>query len=275
MHEPQDNSLDLVRAAAERGVHQAQLMYGQMLLDGTLVDRNPHAALLQFERAAHSGNVMAMNMVGRCFDQGWGVAASKRLAEKWFRKAAEQGLDWGMYNLATLLALGEGGVEQDKTSAYFWFRKAEELGHVKSINILGGFYEDGWIVAQNRATAREHYRRAAIAGDFRGQFNYARFLLQEGDLIGALHWLREVPTTATPAFIARMKSFLAALPQPQIRAQIADFLATLDNITPPTVASAPLLPTPAFMFQETVDALPDTTTAIMQSTADSREQLQG
>jgi TPR repeat protein len=225
MRPPQDKSLELVRAAAERGVHQAQLIYGQMFLDGTLVPRNTTMALHWFERAAGSGNIMAMNMVGRCFDQGWGVAPSKRLAEKWFRRAAEQGLDWGMYNLATLLALGEGGVPQDRTAAYLWFRKAEELGHVKSINILGGFYEDGWVVKQDRATAREHYRRAAVGGDFRGQFNFARFLIQEGDILGALHWLHEVPKTATPAFMAKMKSSLETLPHPDI----AGFLATLSN----------------------------------------------
>jgi TPR repeat protein len=227
-HDNPQDSLYLVRAAAERGVHQAQLIYGQMVLDGKLSPRNTTMALHWFERAAGSGNVMAMNMVGRCFDQGWGVAPSKRLAETWFRKAAEQGLDWGMYNLATLLALGEGGVPQDRTAAYLWFRKAEELGHVKSINILGGFYEDGWIVAQDRAQAREHYRRAALGGDFRGQFNFARFLIQEGDILGALHWLREVPKTATPAFMAKMKSSLATLPY----AEIAYFLVALEKQAP-------------------------------------------
>jgi uncharacterized protein len=228
MQQEHDNSLELVRAAAERGVHQAQLIYGQMFLDGKLVERNTTLALHWFERAASSGNTMAMNMVGRCFDQGWGVTPSKRLAETWFRKAAEQGLDWGMYNLATLLTLGEGGVPQDKTAAYLWFRKAEELGHAKSINILGGFYEDGWIVKKDRATAREHYRRAALGGDFRGQFNFARFLIQEGDIVGALHWLREVPKTATPAFMAKMKSSLATLRQPEI----ADFLISLEPQIP-------------------------------------------
>ena len=91
MQQENDNPLTLVRAAAERGVHQAQVLYGQMFLDGMLVERNTTMALHWFERAANGGNVMAMNMVGRCFDQGWGAAPSKRLAETWFRKAAEQG----------------------------------------------------------------------------------------------------------------------------------------------------------------------------------------
>lgn len=247
MQENEDNSLDLIRAAAERGVHQAQVIYGQMLLDGKLCERNMTAALHWFERAAHSGNVMAMNMAGRCFDQGWGVAPSKRLAEKWFRKAAEHGLDWGMYNLATLLTLGEGGVPQDRTAAYLWFRQAEALGHVKSINILGSFYEDGWVVTKNRATARAHYRRAAISGDFRGQFNYARFLLQEDDLLGALHWLRQVPHTATAAFISKMKKSLAEHSQAAVR----EFAASLDELPPSEFATVPFAePTATTPMQE-------------------------
>ncbi len=218
-----DESLDLVRAAALRGVHQAQVLYGQMLLDGKQVERNPVAALHWFERAAQGGNLMAVNMVGRCFDQGWGVAPSQYMAEMWFRKAAERGLDWGMYNLATLLTLGEDGIREDKLAALYWFRKAADLGHVKSMNILGGFYEDGWVVGRDRAIARYYYHRAATGGDFRGQFNYARFLIQEGDLLGALSWLRQVPVTATPAFLRKMKEFLAAFSQPEIK----DFALTL------------------------------------------------
>jgi uncharacterized protein len=227
MQQSNEESLELVRAAALRGVHQAQIIYGQMLLDGKYIERNPTAALHWFERAAQGGNLMAVNMVGRCFDQGWGVAKSPYMAEMWFRKAAERGLDWGMYNLGTLLTLGEGGVLEDKLAAFHWFRKAADLGHVKSINILGSFYEDGWVVRRDRTIARDHYRRSAIGGDFRGQFNYARFLLQEGDLLGALHWLRQIPSTATPAFMAKMKAFLATFSHGEIK----DFALSLAENT--------------------------------------------
>lgn len=224
MNQPTDQeSLSLVRDAAFSGVHQAQLMFGQMLLDGKLIERNPTWALHWFERAAQSGNVMAANMVGRCLDQGWGVARDSVMAEKWFRKAAERGLDWGMYNLATLLALGEGGVRQDKPQAFQWLLKAARLGHVKSMNLLGGFYEDGWEVKRDRAIARDYYLKSAEGGDFRGQFNYARLLVEEGDVEGALPWFRMVPQTATPAFLQKMIVFLRDSSVPAIR----EYAATL------------------------------------------------
>jgi TPR repeat protein len=220
--QPTQQDLELVRAAAERGVCEAQLIYGQMLLDGTLLSQNHTYALHWFERAARGGSVMAMNMVGRCLDQGWGVVASPQLAAPWFRKAAEKGLDWGMYNLATLLALGSG-VPEDKVEALAWLRRAGELNHAKSINLIGGFYEDGWVVEKNMAIARDHYRRAAEGGDFRGQFNYARMLALEGDETAAVDWLRKVPETATPAFLVKMKRFFAAWPSPALQ----QFVATL------------------------------------------------
>lgn len=222
MAEWDDNALELVRTAAERNVCEAQAIYAQLLLDGVHVAGNTALAFHYFERAASGGNVMAMNMVGRCLDQGWGVATSPHLAAPWFRAAANRGLDWGMYNLATLLALGSG-VSEDKTEALHWLRRATELGHAKSINLLGGFYEDGWVVQKDMVEARRLYRLAAEGGDFRGQFNLGRLLASEGDLAGALHWLRMVPQTATPAFLAKMNHFFAAWPSPALQ----DFAATL------------------------------------------------
>jgi TPR repeat protein len=223
MQEADHKSLELVRAAAGCGVREAQVIYGQMLLDGKLVKRNETLALHWFERAALAGDVMAINMVGRCLDQGWGVAASPHLAAPWFRKAAELGLDWGMYNLATLLTLGSG-VPEDKLEALHWLRRASELGHAKSINLLGGFYEDGWVVKRDMVVACECYRKAAIAGDFRGQFNYARILIQEGKIAEAISWLQKVPQTATPAFMAKMKRFLEVMPFPAIKVFAANLL---------------------------------------------------
>jgi uncharacterized protein len=226
MAEIEAEQLALVRAAAESGVHQAQAMYAQLLLDGAVVERNPTLALHWFERAAKGGNLMAVNMVGRCLDQGWGVPRNTILAERWFRKAAERGLDWGMYNLATLLALGEGGVPQNRAEALLWLRRAAEQEHAKSLNLLGGFYEDGWEVERDAGQARELYRRSAAGGDFRGQFNYARLLLLAGEESEALLWLSRMPETATAAFLVKARSFLEKSSSPRVQA----FAGTLSRV---------------------------------------------
>ncbi len=213
---PTEDALELIQEAAGRGVPEAQALYGQMLLDGIHIPANPFRALHWFERAALGGHLMAINMVGRCLENGWGATPSPSMAARWYRKAAERGLDWGMYNLATLLTLGRG-VAEDRVEAIYWLRKAAALGHAKSLNLPGGFYEDGWELEPDWTIARDLYHRAAAGGDFRGQFNFGRLLAQEGKMEEALFWLRKVPETATPAFLSKMQSFLEPSPIPALR----------------------------------------------------------
>ena len=70
-------------------------------------------------------------------------------------RAAEAGLDWGQYNYATSLQLGRG-VPQDRAQAFALFQTAAAQGHAKSVNVLGGFYEDGWEVDADPAMALCH-----------------------------------------------------------------------------------------------------------------------
>ncbi len=71
---------------------------------------------------------MAMNMLGRCHELGQGTAPDPVLAAVWYRRAADTGLDWGLYNLANLLATGRG-VTQDRAQALTLYTRAAHLGH--------------------------------------------------------------------------------------------------------------------------------------------------
>ncbi|OVZ57945.1 hypothetical protein CDO44_16340 [Pigmentiphaga sp. NML080357] len=218
---PRERAAAWIRTAAEGGVTEAQAVFGQMLLDGHGMPADREQAVYWFKRAADANHAMAMNMLGQCHRHGWGVPANLVLAAYWYRLAAQQGLDWGMYNYATALALGEG-VPADRAQALEWFERAAALGHAKSINILGGFHEDGWVVPVDKDLAFDHYRRAAQGGDFRGQFNYARLLIERGDIESALPWLARLPETATPAFLAKAGAFFAQASDPRVRAQAAE-----------------------------------------------------
>ncbi|GAA4483282.1 tetratricopeptide repeat protein [Gluconacetobacter asukensis] len=189
------------------GLADAQLALGQILLDGVLLPRDARAALGWFLAAARQGSAMGCNMVGRCCELGWGMAAAPAEALRWYRRAACAGLDWGMYNYATGLSLGWDG-PPDHVRALAWFRRAAARGHCKSFNIIGGFYEDGWAVTRDLVQARAWYVRAAEGGDFRGHFNLARFLLAEGEMIRARRHFENAWQTATPAFRTRMEQFL-------------------------------------------------------------------
>lgn len=205
-----------LRAAAEAGLAEAQAVYGQLLLDGAGVEKDEAAALGWFVRAAAQHHLMAINMVGRCYDLGWGTAPDKARAAACYRIAAERGLDWGMYNYATLLALG-AGVAEDRAAALDWFRRAAALGNAKAINFVGSFHEDGWVVPRDLATAARCYARAAQGGDFRGAFNHARMLGAAGKVEEAIGWLRRAGETATPAFVDKAIAWLASADLPAFR----------------------------------------------------------
>src|ERR1700754_991010 len=132
----------LLKAGAEAGLPEAQAAYGQALLDGRGLPADPVAALGWFHKAAAAGNLMATNMVARCFEKGWGTPEDRAEAARWYARAAEGGLDWGMYNIGSALALG-AGVAKDERAALGWFQRSGALGHAKSINFIGTFHEEG------------------------------------------------------------------------------------------------------------------------------------
>jgi len=201
----------LLRAGAEAGLPEAQAAYGQALLDGRGVPADAAAALGWFRRAAAGGNAMGMNMAGRCQEKGWGTAPDRAEATRCYAHAAQAGLDWGMYNYGSALALG-AGIAQDEAAALGWFQRAGALGHAKSVNFVGTFHEEGRVTARDRAKAAACYRVAAEGGDYRGQFNHARLLAEDGRLGEAVEWIVRAAETAPPAFVERMKAWCEAAP---------------------------------------------------------------
>ncbi len=83
----------LLKAGAEAGMAEAQAYYGQILLDGRGIERNPEEAVEWFRKAAAAGHLMAVNMLGRCHELGWGVQPDRAAATALYRQAAEGGLD--------------------------------------------------------------------------------------------------------------------------------------------------------------------------------------
>jgi len=202
-----------IAAAARLGHAQAMVLHGQALLDAG----DAPGALGWFTAAAGAGDAMALNMVGRCHEMGWGTPADATAALGWYRRAADAGLDWGQYNLAGLLWRG-AGTPADRPQALEWYRRAAAQGHAKSLNILGRFLEEGWEAAPDPRAAAALYARAAEGGDFRGQYNLATLLLAEGRVAEAAGWFRRAAESGTPGFRASMRERLAERPEPELRA---------------------------------------------------------
>jgi TPR repeat protein len=144
-------------------------------------------ALHWFTQAAWAGNGEAMNMVGRCYENGWGTATDLGRAAQWYRRSAEAGDDWGQYNFANVLFDGMG-IPCDRHQALRWYRRAADRGHSRAMNLLGRCFEEGWGCQADLAQAEQWYQRSAEAGYFRGQFNHACLLLEHRQIAAAAHW---------------------------------------------------------------------------------------
>jgi hypothetical protein len=151
-----------------------------------------------FKRAALHGDIEAINMAGRCLDNGWGVGCDPAAAAVFFHQAADCGHAWAQYNLAHLYLDGRG-VARDWRQAYAYYMKAAAQGHERAMNLLGRCCEEGWGTPRSASAAADWYRRSAEGGYFRGQYNWASMLLIEGRCEEAALWLARAAAGGTAA----------------------------------------------------------------------------
>jgi len=205
-----------IYAAATYGHVDAQLHWAQMLLDGIGMDRDPEAAFRWFSIAARSKRADAMNMLGRCHELGWGTPVDFGKAAEHYREAAAKASDWARFNLGCLLLEGKG-IARAPDEAFRLFMSAVEQGHVKSLNMVGRCYQNGWGCTQNIAEAAQWFRRSAEAGDFRGQYSHAQVLIEQGKLDEALSWLRLAIDQSHVELCREMAKVLSEHPEPRLR----------------------------------------------------------
>jgi TPR repeat protein len=215
--------------AAQAQIVDAQALLGQILLDGTGIERDPALALVWFQIAARNGHAMAHNMAGRCHEHGWGCEQDAAKAAEHYRLAAEAGLDWGFYNYGNLLATGRG-VNKDQARALACYRKAADLGHAKSMNLVGRYLEEGLCCEQDVPAAHEWYRRSAEGGDFRGQFSYAAVLADRGDIQKSLYWFEMALCNGNLNFLRVSRKMLLSSPHPEIKRLAIDYFTKASAI---------------------------------------------
>ena len=218
-----------ILAAAGQGVAEAQLLLGQILLDGRGIQRDPVLARKWFAIAAAAGSAMASNMLGRCFELGWGGEQDLEQAATHYREAAHAGLDWGLYNYANMLGTGRG-VSLDQSAALAAYRRAAELGHAKSMNLLGRYLEQGIACQADARRARRWYRRSALAGDFRGQFSHAAVLAEQGETEEASGWLLRALAIGNANFLRSSIPVLEQAGDPRIRALAVRYRERLQEL---------------------------------------------
>jgi len=213
-----------IEAAAACGITQAQVRLGRMLLDGNGVAKDESAAFGFFQQAAEAGDADAQNMLGRCYENGWGIGQDMPLAAVWYAKAVDGGLAWAQYNLGHLLLDGTG-VPQDRDAAFTLYMRAAVQGHERAMNLVARCFEEGWGVTRDPAAAREWFRRSAEGGYFRGAFNYASLLADDGNICDATGWFDKAVRSAAEPTRSNMLQMLGKRPEPALREWARKFSA--------------------------------------------------
>ncbi|MDE2793537.1 MAG: tetratricopeptide repeat protein [Gemmatimonadota bacterium] len=132
--------------------------------DGERARELAASVIREVQRAAESGILEAVFLMGTAYDEGLGKPVDPVLAASWHRRAAERGHVLGAHNLGNAYASGRG-VEQDAAQAVKWWTRAAEQGDAITQLRLGEAYEAGRGDGRDLERAREWYRRAAAAGN--------------------------------------------------------------------------------------------------------------
>ncbi len=104
---------------------------------------------------------------------------------------AAQGSAWAQAQLGQLYASGRG-IAQDYATARGWYEKAAVQGHAGAQSQLGQLYADGRGVPQDYKKARQWWEQAALQGNPQAQFNlgqlYANGRGIQQDYVTARGW---------------------------------------------------------------------------------------
>ena len=118
----------------------------------------------EVQRAAESGVLEAVFLMGTAYDEGLGKPVDHELAAVWHRRAAERGHVLGAHNIGNQYSEGRG-VAEDPALAVEWWTQAAEQGDAITQLRLGESYESGRGATRDLNVAREWYARAAAAGN--------------------------------------------------------------------------------------------------------------
>ena len=78
-----------------------------------------------------------MHTLGRLYEDGGGeLTKDEAKAVEWYKKAAEAGNAYAMYDLGNCYEYGKGGLTKDEAKAVEWYQKAAKRGSSEAVKRL-------------------------------------------------------------------------------------------------------------------------------------------
>lgn len=121
---------------------------------------NGRQAFGWYEKAAEQNDISAMDNIGDCYLEGFGVKQDYQEALRWFMKAAELGSNTATFRIGKMYEEGRG-VKQDYEKAFALYKEAAIDEDDEAHFDLGFFYFNGLVGEKDIVKAVEHFEAAA------------------------------------------------------------------------------------------------------------------
>ena len=159
--------------------------------DGEGVPADKKLAMKYLRIAAENGLTEALYQMG--WHYGTGTFVRKNIAKSivWYRKAADKGDAWAQVDLGQIYLDGERGVKKDYAQAVRWFRRAVRKKDELAFFNLGLCYDFGKGVRQSDMLACKYYSKAALRGHVAAMCNLGAILVDyDGSQKDGILWMR-------------------------------------------------------------------------------------
>jgi len=180
-------------------------------LVGDGIDPHKKGWFKQALAKAQLGDAAYQYGVGMLYADGISVARDSSSAFRWFERAAQKGHIQAISAIGAAYASGDG-VEVDYKAAKRYLAKAEKKGDARAMERLGFLYENGFGVRRSLALAILKYQKAAERGNSAAMVALGR-MLENGigmdvDLPKAVAWYRSAVANDSAVAQRKLAEFL-------------------------------------------------------------------
>lgn len=177
MRKSQATKLPVWKAAAEKGVREAQFLYGCYFYLDAEAKSNAGKCVEWFQKAADQNLSYALRNLGVCHEQGIGAVKDVEKAFDFYRRAADRDFVRAYVDLGLCYRNGIG-VEKNETKAFDCFKEAAEENDSRGQCELGICYANGTGVAKDESLANSWMLKSANNGYCCAQVAHGWFCME-------------------------------------------------------------------------------------------------
>jgi len=157
-------TISLIQPLAGDGNPRAQIMLGRCYENGLGVAQDMAVAAQWFQLAAEQNDPEAQVLLAYCYEIGAGVPKDPQQVMNLMTRAAESGNAEAQFNLALKYSQGINGEPKNEAESFRWASLAANQGYAQAERFLGACYQYGFGVNANMELANQWYARAAAQG---------------------------------------------------------------------------------------------------------------